>query len=71
MGPIHARRSELEHPVLVGRSLRHWLHDVPVLHHLAALDAQDIDDGDAAVALSEFSVGVDRHKIAVRDYPLD
>jgi len=42
-----------------------------VLHHLAALDAQDVNDGDAAIVRRKSAMGMDRHQVAVGEDALD
>src|SRR5579859_28743 len=64
-----ANLTALEHPVGIGGLLGNRLHHVPVLHHLAALDPQDIDHGDAAIAGSKPAMRMHGDEVSVRDDP--
>src|ERR1700704_4662704 len=69
--PRSCLRIASEHPVGVGRLLRHRLGHVPVLCDLAVLDAQDVNDRKSALARGKPGMRVHGHEIAVRDDALD
>src|SRR5215212_5226727 len=60
-----------EHGMVVRRALRYGLQDVPVLYHLAVLQAEEIGRGGAAVFGGGLQKAVRHYHVALGDDALD
>src|SRR3974377_535176 len=69
--PAYPHGNGSEHRVGIGSPFRHRLYDVPVLHHFAALDAQDVDNGDPSILSCELAVRGHGNEVAIREYSLE
>src|SRR6185369_15654890 len=73
-GPAEGAKPEWqssEHGVVVGGLLGDRLDYVPVLNDLAALEPEDVDDGDTAFTRLADGMDVQDHHVAVRQCALD
>jgi hypothetical protein len=61
----------LEHAILVRRICWHRLAAVPHLYDPATLEAEQVDDRYACLALAQHDVGVHSHQVAFAEHVLD
>jgi len=70
-GPLAIALACLERPVLIWRVGRHWLADVPHFYDFVTAKAEQVNGGNAGLALTKHDLRVHRYEIAIAEHILD